>query len=260
MGTQPILLIQTGSAPDDILAPHGDLDHWFQQALGPSAADGGSQAPNLAPVQVVRVFAGEALPAPGRHRVAIITGSWAMVTDRLGWSEATAAWIREAMRIDMPLFGVCYGHQLMAHALGGTVDYHPAGIEIGCLPVERLPAGADDPLAATLPERFPVHLTHMQSVLVPPPGAQVLARSAQDAHQMLRYGPKAVSTQFHPEFTPAITAACITRREAQLRDEGHDPDALLARLSDTAVARGLLRDFVTTHAGLAPTPVARVAS
>lgn len=41
-----------------------------------------------------------------------------MVTDCLPWSEMTAEWIRDAMTIDMPIFGVCYGHQLMAHALG----------------------------------------------------------------------------------------------------------------------------------------------
>lgn len=41
-----------------------------------------------------------------------------MVTDRLAWSEATAQWIREAMTVGVSMFGVCYGHQLMAHALG----------------------------------------------------------------------------------------------------------------------------------------------
>jgi GMP synthase (glutamine-hydrolysing) len=65
------------------------------------------------------------LPAPDNATIAGDTGSWDMVTERLPWSEMTAAWIREAMAIEMPLFGVCYGHQLMAHALG-VVDYHPA--------------------------------------------------------------------------------------------------------------------------------------
>jgi GMP synthase (glutamine-hydrolysing) len=70
-------------------------------------------------ISVARVYAGEPLPAPDNATIAVITGSWDMVTERLPWSEMTAAWIREAMAIEMPLFGVCYGHQLMAHALGG---------------------------------------------------------------------------------------------------------------------------------------------
>ncbi len=74
----------------------------------------------------------ETLPAPDSQTVAVMTGSWAMVTDRLAWSEKTAAWIRSAMAVEMPLFGICYGHQLMADALGGEVAYHPAGRETGC--------------------------------------------------------------------------------------------------------------------------------
>lgn len=57
-----------------------------------------------------------------------------MVTDQEPWSEKTAAWIRNAMAMEMPLFGVCYGHQLMAHALGGRVEYHPQGRESDAIP------------------------------------------------------------------------------------------------------------------------------
>lgn len=234
MRSKPLLLIQAGTPPDDIRMREGDLPDWFRRALGAEAED----------LEVVRVFEGEALPAPGAHRAAIITGSWAMVTDRLDWSEATAHWIRQAMAIGMPLFGVCYGHQLMAHALGGEVGYHPDGLEIGCQEIELLPAAASDPLADALPSRFDAHLTHLQTVLTPPPDAAVLARSAHDPHQILRYGPHAVSTQFHPEFTARISAACVTRRSDMLRSEGRDPEAMLGELRDTPVARGLLLHFV----------------
>jgi GMP synthase (glutamine-hydrolysing) len=93
-----LLLIQAGTPPEDIRAVTGDLPQWFLAAI---------EQPSTA-VQVVRVFEGEPLPAPGLHRAAIITGSWSMVTDLHPWSEMTASWIRLAMAQNMPLLGVCY--------------------------------------------------------------------------------------------------------------------------------------------------------
>lgn len=232
-----LLLLQAGTPPDTIRAKHGDLPDWFRSAL-----EGVSEA-----IEVVRVFEGQDLPQPGAHRAAIITGSWAMVTDQLAWSEATAQWIRDAMAVDMPLFGVYYGHQLMAHALGGQVGYHPAGLEIGCQDIDLLPAAATDPLLQGQPGRFRAHLTHLQTVLELPRGATVLAHSSHDPYQIVRYGGRAISTQFHPEFTPAISAACIARRAGLLRTEGRDPRALLHGLDETPHAAELLRRFVRTH-------------
>ncbi|KAF1029547.1 MAG: Gamma-glutamyl-L-1-hydroxyisopropylamide hydrolase [Burkholderia plantarii] len=234
MTTASLLLIQVGTPPDDIRATFGDLPDWFSRVL---------DLPRER-IEAVRVFEGETLPPPDAGRVAVITGSWAMVTDRLPWSEAAAQWIREAMAIGMPLFGVCYGHQLMAHALGGRVDYHPRGPEVGCLAIDLAPAAAGDPLLKSWPATFKAHLTHEQTIVTPPPGAQVLAASARDAHQIVRYGPNAISTQFHPEFTTGISAACIRRRDATLRQNGQDPEAMLAALDTTSAAARLLREFV----------------
>ncbi|MEA4681949.1 glutamine amidotransferase, partial [Klebsiella pneumoniae] len=159
---------------------------------------------------------------PDNQTLAVLTGSWAMVTDRLAWSERTADWIRQAVAIDMPLFGVCYGHQLMAHALGGEVAYHPGGRESGSQTITLSPWGVDDPLLSGLPATFPAHLSHLQTVTRLPEGATVLAASAHDPHQIVRYGPHAVSTQFHPEFTAPIARSLIRHREAVLQAEGID--------------------------------------
>ena len=237
MSKNTLLLIQAGTPPDPIRQQEGDLPQWFQAALSHTGQG----------MDVVRVFEGEPLPPPGSHRAAIITGSWSMVTDRLDWSEATAQWIREAMAIDMPIFGVCYGHQLMAHALGGTVGYHPQGIEIGCLPVHFRAGAQADPLVGALPPRFNALLTHQQTVLAPPDGAQVLAGSAHDPHQIIRYGSNALSTQFHPEFTPAILDACIRRNAEGLREAGQNPGALRGALVDAPHPRSLLGRFVARY-------------
>lgn len=236
---KPVLIIRTGRAPDAIRARHGDFPHWFRLA---------AQLP-IQRIQVVDVEAGETLPKPHAVAGALITGSAAMVTERAAWSERTAGWIRDAMDVELPLLGVCYGHQLMAQALGGRVDYLPGGREIGTHPIERLETAANDPLASSLPAVFRAHTTHEQSVLETPAGTVVLARSTRDLHHLLRYGPKALSTQFHPEFSADVMRAYIHRKRADMQREGFDPQRSFREVAATPVARTLLRHF-TRHHGL----------
>ena len=233
----PLLLIQTGEAPDALRARFGGFADWFRAAM------------RLQPAQmhVVRVDEGETLPNPRDVPGAVITGSAAMVTERAAWSERTAGWIRNAMDVETPLFGVCYGHQLMAHALGGAVGWLPAGREIGTESITRVAPG-EAPDLRELPPSFPAQTTHRQSVLAPPSGAEILARSQRDPHQLLRYAPNALSSQFHPEFTPDCMRAYIEVRADALRDEGADPDVLHDRVRETETARRLLEHFA--HAAL----------
>ena len=228
---KPLLIIQTGEAPEPILGRLGGFAQWFRTAM------------RLQPEQVraVRVDTGKKLPAPKDITGAVITGSGAMVTDREAWSEDTAAWLRGAMDAELPLFGVCYGHQLMAHALGGTVGWLPSGREIGTQPIVR--NGGEDHLLNGMPLDFPAHTTHRQSVLEAPRDARVLARSAADPHQILRYGANAISTQFHPEFSTRFMRAYLRSREPALIEEGFDVPALHREVQATPDARGLLRRF-----------------
>ncbi|WP_369991451.1 glutamine amidotransferase [Pseudomonas xanthosomatis] len=237
MTSPTLLIVQVGTPPADIRDQLGDLPSWFAAALGLS----------LNGMNVVRAFEGEQLPSPCKDCVAIITGSWAMVTDRAPWSEYVAQWIREAMRVEMPLFGVCYGHQLIAHALGGVVDYHPGGREVGCEMIQLLPAGMADELLKQSPAQFPAHLTHEQSVITLPEGAVALARSAHDPHQIIRYGRHAISTQYHPEFTPGHLEAMIRRRHALLVAEQRDPAHMLNALQKTPSAQSVMCRFVWSH-------------
>ncbi len=243
---KPLLIIVTGHAPAPIRARLGDFDHWFRLAL------------RLPPSRLQVVDAqNEALPAPHATAGAVITGSAAMVTERAAWSERLAGWVRDAMDAELPMFGVCFGHQLMAHALGGRVDDLPGGREIGTQAIGlSVDAGADPLLkgivitdgdAAPSTPGFRAHTTHQQSVLEAPPGAGVLARSARDAHQVLRYGAHAVSTQFHPEFSAAAMRAYITLRADRLREESLDVPALLRGVGAAPEARRLLRRFARQY-------------
>lgn len=233
MTRKPLAIIQMGRPPEDLRQAQGEQADWMLAAL---------EDPGL-PVRVFKPHDDEPLPTWNDVSGAVLTGSWSMVTDREPWSERTAEWLRGAHGARLPLLGICYGHQLMAHALGGVVDFHPQGREIGQHAIDFCADVGDDALLGALPRRFLANLTHEQSVLTPPPGAEVLARSRHDPHQVLRYGPNAWSVQFHPEFSPTLMSACLSRRAPVFEAEGHDVAAMVAGLVPTYDARQLLRTF-----------------
>ncbi|KAB8307950.1 glutamine amidotransferase [Erwinia endophytica] len=220
----PLAIIQLETPPEAVMKQVGEQQHWFVAALGLQADE----------YIVIRPDLGEALPDPASISAAILSGSWAMVTDHAEWSERTAAWIRHAVDNKLPLLGVCYGHQLMAYALGGQVDDNPRGWEYGLQQLETNPASQHDPLLNSLPAQFSAWLSHRQSVLQPPPGAQVLASSARDDCQIIRYTPQALSVQFHPEFTDEIMTVCM---------QNNAVSSLMTHQTEPVWSRKLLLDF-----------------
>lgn len=217
----PLALIQLEVPPPQVVAQIGEQPVWFIDALQLQPDD----------YVIVRPHLGEELPAFDRVSGAILSGSWAMVTDHADWSERTAAWIRGAMEAELSLLGVCYGHQLMAYALGGKVGDNPNGWERGLKTLTQLTQR--DPWLATLPGEFQAWLSHRQSVISPPQHAVVLAQSELDGCQILRYSPQALSVQFHPEFTRDIMTACLP---AGVCDDG-------AQVTGEDWSRELLRRF-----------------
>lgn len=240
----PFLILETGQ-PVASMRRHRGFPHWIRVAAGLDAAD----------VAVLDVEGGDgqgetggSLPALPDFAKAfagvIVTGSGAMVTDRLPWSERSAAWLGEAARAGMPLLGICYGHQLIAHALGGEVGDNPAGREMGTVEVEIAPGAEGDPLFAGLPERFPAQATHLQSVLRMPEGATLLARSAGDACHAFRWGEATWGVQFHPEFSTTHMRGYVHARREALAREGRDPARMAADVAAAPHARRVLRRFV----------------
>ncbi len=236
----PFLILETGQ-PVPAMKRYGRFPHWIRVAAGLAEGE----------TVVVNVEAGETPPPPGNFAGTIVSGSAAFVTDRADWSERTADWLRDAAHEGQPLLGICYGHQLLAHALGGQVDYNPAGRESGTIELELHPPAFEDPLFAGLPERFPAHATHLQTVLRAPEGATVLARSPQDACHAFRWGEHAWGVQFHPEFATHHIRGYVRARADCLQRHGRCARTVAREVSAAPLARRLLRRFVQ-HARTVP--------
>ena len=229
----PFLILQTGT-PVATMRRRGSFPHWIRVAAGLRRDE----------AVEVDVESGGVPPSPKGYAGIFITGSAAMVTERLPWSEATAAWLNDAISAGKPTFGICYGHQLIAHALGGTVGDNPAGREMGTVETRLTPVASADALFADTPHAFPVQMTHLQSVLSPPNGAEILATTDQDACAALRFTETCWGTQFHPEFSARHMHGYLRARSDALAAEGRDSAELLRGVRATPVARGILRQFV----------------
>jgi GMP synthase (glutamine-hydrolysing) len=228
----PILLLKLGSTFPTLARKHGDFEHWIAQRLG----RGSGQIVVIDPRQT-------ALPAPEHFSAVILTGSHSMVTDREAWSEQTARWIPSVIEHNKPLLGICYGHQLVAHALGGEVGPNPRGREFGTVRINKLDAAGSDPLFADLPAGFLAHACHTQSVLQLPPGAVGLASSCLDPHQAYRLGRTTWCLQFHPEFPETAMQMYLDECAVELRAAGQDSDQLRASVRPTPCSESLLKKF-----------------
>jgi GMP synthase (glutamine-hydrolysing) len=231
---RPLLILKTGRTLDPIREVRGDFEDWIADRMRIERSE----------IVTVEVHDGEALPPPDEVGAVVVTGSAAMVTDRAPWSVSSGQWLVRAIEHDIPTLGICYGHQLLADALGGTVGVNPRGREIGTIAVELTEEGQRDRLLSSIAAEPRFQATHLEAVLTLPPGAVRLAQSEQDPNQAYRVG-SAWGVQFHPEFDAAIVRGYVEARREQLAVEGLDPDRINLAAEDTPHGEMLLARFAT---------------
>ena len=142
----------------------------------------------------------------------IISGSQSSVyDDHRPWIETLSRWVEGAIADEMPILGVCWGHQLLAQILGGTVK--GASYELGYVQVEQ---EQDDPIWDGIPTPFTVFATHSDHVVALPPDATLLA-SNETGVQAFRQE-QVYAVQFHPEYDLRTAQAMINSKNLPEHD------------------------------------------
>lgn len=237
MKNKKILILQTGQSIKQARDKYGDFDELFIKGLGVDKSQ----------TKTIHVYDDLVFPNPEKLAGILITGSPAMVTEGNKWCIKTQQWLKQFIDTDLPILGVCYGHQLLAKILGGTVDWNPNGREIGQVEMVITTSSQDDSLLASLvkdsTQSIKVQATHQQAVTFLPNDVTILGRTQLDSYHCFCYKNHIWGMQFHPEFTPEIIKDYIRLRSDDIKEEELNPDQLIAEVEDINNGPTLLQRF-----------------
>jgi GMP synthase-like glutamine amidotransferase len=220
-----LTIIQTGDVPEPLRDNFGPYPVMFERMFEGTG--------NGFSYEVVRVDDNSLLPDPSRIEGIVITGSPAGVYEDHAWLPPLREFIRRAYSAKTPMLGVCFGHQIMADALGGDVRKSDKGWGLG-RHVYRVASRPD--FMAEAPETLAIACSHQDQVIVPPPEAEVILASDFTPNAGLFYkSGKALSFQPHPEFLDDYALALVELRRGRAPDSIVDQGvASFAQSSDSA--------------------------
>ncbi len=200
-------LLQCDDVTPSLQAVHGNYPAMFERLLH-------DYFPALE-LQVYRTQDGELPDSVDSCDAYLTTGSRHGVYDPLPWIETLQRFVVELWEASRPLVGICFGHQLMAQALGGEVRKSDKGWGVGVSfnqVTERMP------WMEPWQSKLDLIVSHQDQVVILPPQAQVLARSDFCEYYVVQYGEHFLSVQGHPEFCKAYSRDLMDSRKGRIPD------------------------------------------
>ncbi|AKS46143.1 GMP synthase-Glutamine amidotransferase [Octadecabacter temperatus] len=189
-------ILRTGQTLPEINANHGEMDDLFVNLL----ADDDFTFQSYAVLN--DDFPGTVTDCDAW----LITGSASSAYENLPWIARLEDFIRTAKDAHVPMVGICFGHQIMAQALGGKVEKSDKGWGLG--PHDYTFDGIDTPVT--------INAWHQDQVTALPDGAQTVGRSTFCEHAAISYGKVGYSVQAHPEFNNDFISELIELRRASV--------------------------------------------
>jgi GMP synthase (glutamine-hydrolysing) len=194
-------ILKPGSAPEKLAAAQGDYDDRFRVLFGQQSFD-----------FVTYSIENGAFPKSATAADAwIITGSRHAVYEDHPWIRPLEALIQDIQAAGRPMVGICFGHQIVAQALGGKVQRAETGWIAG-------PQRYRDAMGNS----FFVNAWHRDQVVEIPPGAEVFASAEGCPVAGLRYPGPILTLQPHPEFGPDYLIGLLEERGGNLPLELQD--------------------------------------
>lgn len=199
---------------DDSFDKHGNAAELIEQWLSPAFEE--------ATFTEVNPTRGEPMPKPHDFSGYIVSGSEKGVYDESDWLEPLKVFLRELREAKIPVFGICFGHQVMAEAYGGKAIKADKGFVVGVQQYEEQGVS------------YTAHAMHRDQVVEVPADATVTASAPYCPVAALDYDFPARSVQFHPEFQPHLVNDAIDIFEGSLLNSN---EAKTARdsMTDTSV-------------------------
>lgn len=236
-------ILQTGDAPEELLQQHGNYNTMFERLLEPTHA--GFE------FLVYRVVDGRIPDDVTDCDGWLITGSKFSVYGKQPWIPALKTFIQKIASARIPLVGICFGHQIIAEALGGRVEKSDKGWGLGVDTYALIPGSPIDQQ-----DQITLNIFHQDQIVALPPGAEVFASSGFCEYAGLVIGDQILTIQAHPEFSLDINRRLLEVRKSSVIPEALANDAIAVLANPDTISEsdlfgaGIARFFTSQPARL----------